>query len=151
MIIRTATVADIPALAQIHRAIFPEGPWDNAFWAAAIAEDHTIVLIASAPSMAVGLCATRLAADEAEVLTLGVLPEARGGQIGRRLIQATYPPLAQAGAAHLFLEVAEDNAAAQGLYAAEGFVPMGRRPHYYGPGRDALILGKPLPGHEAPT
>jgi ribosomal-protein-alanine N-acetyltransferase len=35
------------------------------------------------------------------------------------------------GARTLFLEVAQDNSAARGLYAAHGFVQIGRRANYY--------------------
>ncbi|HJU19388.1 MAG TPA: PCRF domain-containing protein, partial [Stellaceae bacterium] len=45
--------------------------------------------------------------------------------------------------AALMLEMAEDNTAAAALYAAHGFVPIGRRPRYYRRGRhfvDALVL-----------
>ena len=53
-----------------------------------------------------------------------------------------------AGAAILFLEVAEDNAAARVLYARAGFVEIGRRKAYYASpdGRriDALVLHRDL-------
>jgi ribosomal-protein-alanine N-acetyltransferase len=48
------------------------------------------------------------------------------------------------GATRLFLEVADDNAAALALYARAGFSEAGRRPGYYarpdGVRQDALIL-----------
>lgn len=53
------------------------------------------------------------------------------------------------GATRLFLEVAEDNAAARALYDRLGFEPAGRRPRYYsrpnGPAVDALLLVLILP------
>ena len=55
---------------------------------------------------------------------------------------------AQAGAVRLFLEVAEDNAAARALYDRAGFRPIGRRKAYYarpdGGRTDALVLGRDL-------
>jgi ribosomal-protein-alanine N-acetyltransferase len=59
----------------------------------------------------------------------------------------------------MFLEVAEDNAAALALYTAAGFATTGRRRAYYRrPGGllvDALMLRSPLPlrghGNEAPS
>jgi [ribosomal protein S18]-alanine N-acetyltransferase len=47
------------------------------------------------------------------------------------------------GAQTLFLEAAEDNAAARALYAAQGFVQIGRRTNYYRRASglvDALVL-----------
>jgi ribosomal-protein-alanine N-acetyltransferase len=53
------------------------------------------------------------------------------------------------GATRLFLEVADDNAAALALYARAGFSEAGRRPGYYarpdGGRQDALILALNLP------
>src|SRR5579875_563301 len=51
------------------------------------------------------------------------------------------------GAPALVLEVAVDNKAAAALYAAHGFVAIGRRADYYRRGRrlvDALVLRLPL-------
>jgi Acetyltransferases len=54
--------------------------------------------------------------------------------------------LEASGAQSLFLEVAEDNAAALGLYRSLGFVEVGRRPGYYdarsggGKEKQALVL-----------
>jgi ribosomal-protein-alanine N-acetyltransferase len=51
---------------------------------------------------------------------------------------------ARRGARRIYLEVAEDNAAARALYAAEGFEPIGRRRGYYarreGPAVDAITM-----------
>ncbi len=45
-----------------------------------------------------------------------------------------------AGAVTMFLEVASTNTPARALYAAAGFVRVGRRAHYYAHGGDALVL-----------
>jgi ribosomal-protein-alanine N-acetyltransferase len=44
------------------------------------------------------------------------------------------------GAAAMFLEVSDRNAAARALYAAAGFAKAGRRKRYYADGADALVL-----------
>ncbi len=82
----------------------------------------------------------RVAADEAEVLTLAVVPSAQGRGLGRRLLQAALDGAAALGAATMFLEVSPDNGRALALYAHAGFVRIGRRPHYYRDGGDALVL-----------
>jgi ribosomal-protein-alanine N-acetyltransferase len=49
--------------------------------------------------------------------------------------------VAALGARAVYLEVRESNLAARRLYAAEGFVPVGRRPRYYRrPTEDAIVL-----------
>jgi ribosomal-protein-alanine N-acetyltransferase len=91
-----------------------------------------------------GFILLRVAADEAEVLTLAVWPEARRAGVGLRLVEAGAVEAAARGAERLFLEVADDNAAALALYARCGFREAGRRRAYYarpdGSRRDALLL-----------
>lgn len=93
---------------------------------------------------AVGFALARIAADEAELLTIGVLPAWRGQGLARRLLDAVLVRAAALGAARVLLEVAEDNAAARALYARRNFEIVGRRPNYYRrsarPAIDALIL-----------
>jgi len=133
---------DPAALAAIHAEAF-EAPWDQA----ALAE-----LLVSPGVFAVaqedGFILIRVVLDEAEILTLAVRPGARRQGLGRRLVERACVAAKDAGAAILFLEVAEDNAAARVLYARAGFVEIGRRKAYYtGPdGRriDALVLHRDL-------
>jgi ribosomal-protein-alanine N-acetyltransferase len=84
--------------------------------------------------------AAGLTADEAEILTLAVVPEARHGGIGLALVEAAMRRAAVAGAAAMFLEVASTNTPARALYAKAGFVRVGRRARYYADGGDALVL-----------
>ena len=90
----------------------------------------------------------RTVAGEAEVLTVGVRPEARGAGTGRRLVQAALEAARAEGAERVFLEVAEDNLAALRLYAGCGFGEVGRRRRYYprpdGGTVDALVLRRAL-------
>ncbi len=144
MIVRDAGLADAPVLAALHGAVFPEGPWEVGFWRRALTVGEGPILLAEGPNAPLGLCAVRLAADEAEILTIGVLPAARQGGIGRALLTALYPKLTALGSSQLFLEVSEHNDAAQRLYESEGFHEVGRRQHYYGPNEDALLLAKAL-------
>ena len=95
-----------------------------------------------------GLIALRVAADEAEILEFGVAPGARRRGIGAALLAAAEQAASAEGAVHIFLEVAESNAPARALYAAQGYREAGRRPRYYtrpdGRREDALILRRDL-------
>ena len=94
-----------------------------------------------------GFILCRAAAGEAEILTLAVDPAARRGGHGRALVDLAMKVAALAGAESAFLEVAEDNTAAQALYIAAGFGLAGRRPRYYRrPDReiDALVMRRDL-------
>ena len=77
---------------------------------------------------------------EAEVHTIGVDPAHQGRGIGRALLRALLD-VADAAHATVFLEVRTDNAAAQALYASEGFAVVGLRRRYYQPsGADAHTM-----------
>lgn len=94
-----------------------------------------------------GFAVGRVAADEAELLTLAVAPEARRQGVGRRLLSAFETEAKARGARTVFLEVAETNAAARCLYAGAGYASAGYRRDYYGPAgarTGALVLRKVL-------
>ena len=78
-----------------------------------------------------GFVLARAVADEAEILTLAVRPEERRRGVGSALLSRLLDDLRASGVAALFLEVAEDNTAALGLYARFSFVETGRRRSYY--------------------
>ena len=91
-----------------------------------------------------GRVLARIAAEEAEILTLAVAPAARRQGLGRALLLAAMEEAARRGAREMFLEVAAANPAARALYAACGFTEVGLRRGYYAGGGDALILRAPL-------
>jgi len=96
----------------------------------------------------VGFILSRLAADEAEILTIAVKPKRRGQGIARRLMDANMARLQAAGARSWFLEVEAQNAAALALYKKLGFERVGERKSYYrtagGEAATAFILRRSL-------
>lgn len=131
------------ALAALHAGAF-DAPWSARAFADLLAGPGVLL---EAETDGFGL--VRVAADEAEILTLAVRTDARRRGVASRLVAAVARRAAAMGATRLFLEVAEDNGAAQALYARLGFEPAGRRPRYYarpdGPAVDALLLVLNLP------
>ena len=78
-----------------------------------------------------GFVLSRIAADEAEILTVAVDPAARGRGLATTLLGHHLANLARAGAASVFLEVDDANRPALALYRRFGFQQVGRRPAYY--------------------
>ncbi len=129
-------------LAAIHAAAFPPGEaWSVTMFAAQLGLPGVFALLDEAG----GMVLMRVAADEAEILTLGVAPDARRRGIGRRLVQAGCKAAGEAGAAKVFLEVAARNAGARALYEGSGFVKTGVRRKYYADGGDALTMTRTIP------
>ena len=136
-------------MAAVHAASFPEGErWDAASFATLLADPTVFGTLH--PDGAIALF--RAVADEAELLTIAVLPEVRRRGLGRTLLQDGMRDAARRGAARMFLEVAAANARAVALYERAGFHAVGRRAGYYGPGRDALVMRAALvrPAPSAP-
>ncbi len=132
-----AGVAHAGALAAIHGAACPAAErWDAGAIAALLGTPGCFALLAEAGGMAI----LRVAGDEAEVLTLAVLPAVRARGIGGALLAAGLTEAALRGAATVLLEVAPDNVAARALYARAGFGEVGLRRGYYPDGGDALVM-----------
>jgi ribosomal-protein-alanine N-acetyltransferase len=95
-----------------------------------------------------GFAISRLAADEAEVLTIAVDLAYRGRGVGRDLMREHLARATLAGARTIFLEVDAENAAALALYARFRFVEVGRRVGYYrrpdGKAATALVMRRAL-------
>lgn len=141
-----ATPLHAAALAAIHAAAFPPGErWGADAMALQLALPGAFGWIDPAG----GLVLARVAADEAEVLSLAVLPDLRGRGLGQALLEQAAATAAEQGAATMFLEVATGNAAARRTYAAAGFAEVGRRAGYYRGGMDALVLRRALTPCEA--
>ncbi len=87
-----------------------------------------------------GMVLARVAADEADILTIAVAPDVRRRGLGRALLLAAMAEAGRRGAKSMFLEVGVDNAAAAALYASCGFAQVGRRRGYYASGGDALVM-----------
>ena len=118
-------------LATMHAACFPEDPWDEAAFERILALAGGFGYLAWQGDVPAGFILARDLGDDAEILTLGVLPEWRRRGLGRALLAASAAEAARRGLAAIVLEVAADNEVAQHLYAGRGFIQVGRRPRYY--------------------
>ncbi len=137
--IRVVGVAQADALAAIHAAAFPVAErWDGVAIAALLATPGCFALLAAG-----GMAMTRVAGDEAELLTLAVLPAVQGRGIGGGLLAVALAEAARRGAAAVLLEVAPGNDAARTLYGRAGFGEVGLRRDYYPDGGDALVMRRP--------
>ncbi|WP_116134915.1 ribosomal protein S18-alanine N-acetyltransferase [Tropicimonas sp. IMCC34043] len=132
------------ALAGIHAAAFETPrPWTETE-IAGLLETPGCFLCAEPAGFALG----RVVLDEAELLTIAVLPQSRRSGLGRALLGRFEDTATARGAVRGFLEVAIDNPAAIGLYRSAGYSQDGLRKGYYrtAGGRyvDAAIYSKAL-------
>jgi len=127
----------INKLAELHAQCFPHRPWTAADFADLKKSGCDIVASEN------GFIVWRVVADEAELITIGVVPDARQTGIASAMLAIMTGDAKKRGAKKIFLEVAENNTAARALYDRNGFVSVGRRPKYYD-GIDALIMEKQI-------
>ena len=137
--------SDAATLAAIHARCFARG-WDEADMAKFLGVPGCLVLMASTqvdvPPQ--GFLIARAVADEAEVLTLCVLPAHRRQGLARALLAALTEDLRRLGGKRLFLEVEEGNEAALQLHRSFGAELVGRRAGYYEHGANAAIFSLAL-------
>ena len=137
-----------PLFAALHALCFPPGEaWQEDAMTGLLASPGTMGFLVfgaeGEESEPDGLALVRAVADEAEILTFGLRPEARGRGLGAGLLESIIAALREGGTQSLFLEVAVDNAPARKLYTRRGFFEIGRRVGYYsreGERVDALRL-----------
>ena len=140
---------DATALASIHAACFDRSWSEESF--AELLKGGGVHALGDTD----GFIVIRCVADEAEILTLCVLPAHRRAGLARKLVRAAIDLAAtQYQVARIFLEVGVDNYGARDLYAGLGFICHGRRRQYYA-SMDALMMwcdltqgGPPASGDE---
>ncbi|MEP3051157.1 MAG: GNAT family N-acetyltransferase [Erythrobacter sp.] len=97
--------------------------------------------------LAAGFVLTRNAADEVELLLIGVIPEYRTQGLGQILIKQLIISAQEKGVARIFLEMRRGNPALH-LYQKFGFSQIGERRDYYrlpnGEKLDAITFAKEI-------
>lgn len=124
-------------LERLHAACFPHNPWT--------ASDFNDLKQSGCDIIASenGFIVYRVVADEAEIITIGVAPDARRGGIAAAMLAIAEQDAKKRGAKKMFLEVATDNTAARALYRSAGYSEVGLRPKYYD-GVDAILMARQL-------
>ena len=96
-----------------------------------LVERNTLVHRLRSGRKVIGFAVSRMAADEAEILSIAVAANYRGRGLSRNLLLTHLGHLAGRGVRTVFLEVEENNQAARRLYDGTGFAVTGRRERYY--------------------
>jgi ribosomal-protein-alanine N-acetyltransferase len=77
---------------------------------------------------------------EADILTVGVVPEHRGKGIAKALMALITDWANTQGSTAMMLEVKTDNPEAIGLYESLGYSKLNVRKDYFGAGLDAQVM-----------
>jgi ribosomal-protein-alanine N-acetyltransferase len=138
---------DASAIAVLHGASFHRG-WSDGEFEGLLSDRNVIAHRAMTGRNLAGFILSRLAAGEAEILSVAVSSARRKRGLGRRLLDLHMRRLAGLGVHAIFLEVDEGNVAARRMYRRAGFHEVGRRPGYYadpaGNSTTALVLRRDM-------
>jgi [ribosomal protein S18]-alanine N-acetyltransferase len=142
-----AGARDARDIAALHSKSFQRG-WSEDEVERLLTERNVIAHRALVGKKLAGFILSRIAADEAEILSVAIDAGFQGRGLARRLLNLHLGRLAGYGVRTVFLEVGEANDPAAKLYARAGFREVSRRPNYYpGPGgapMTALVLRRDL-------
>jgi [ribosomal protein S18]-alanine N-acetyltransferase len=146
-VVEPVTLRDAPRLARLHGESFHRG-WGEAEFESMLAERNTLVHRLRIGRKIIGFAVSRMAADEAEILSIVVAASHRGRGLSRDLLLTHLGHLAGRGVRTVFLEVEENNQPARRLYERAGFAVAGRRERYYqqpgGEQLNALLMRRDL-------
>jgi [ribosomal protein S18]-alanine N-acetyltransferase len=134
---------DAAAIAALHKASFQRG-WGEDEVHGLLIENNVVAHRAMSGRTMIGFILSRMAAGEAEILSVAIAPRQRGRRLARPLLDLHLRRLAGLGTRAVFLEVDEKNAPARALYRRAGFYDVGRRKSYYQTGASALVLRRDL-------
>jgi len=139
---------DLDAILALEQAGFPASEqWSRTSWQSELTGGSLQVLAARDDRLC-GVIALRFGPDVCDLDRIVVDPRCRRQGIGRSLLAAGLELAATRGVQEMILEVRADNAAAIALYRAYGFEQLAVRGDYYGPGRDAMIMRRPVGGDD---
>jgi ribosomal-protein-alanine N-acetyltransferase len=142
-----AAPRDAAAFAALHGASFRRG-WSEDEFERLLLDRSVLAHRATLGHRPVGFIISRIAAGEAEILSVAVARAQQGRGLARRLLDLHMRRLAGLGVRTVFLEVDDDNIPARRLYARSAFREVGRRDGYYprpgGAAGAALVLRRDL-------
>ena len=141
--ITDANAAHLPAMEHLEQLCFSL-PWTREQLEASLRDaQHVFLAAEDEQGKLLGYAGMMHVLDEGYVENVAVDPACRCRGIGRALIKALFARAEALGLSFVTLELRESNAAAEALYTAQGFVPVGRRKGYYeAPREDAILMTK---------
>jgi [ribosomal protein S18]-alanine N-acetyltransferase len=138
-----ARARDAAAIAALHATSFRRG-WGEDEVLRLLLQKNVVVHRMMIRRSLAGFIMSRVAADEAEILSVAIAPSRRGRGLSRPLLDFHLRSLAGRGVRAVLLEVDEQNEPARRLYGRAGFREVGRRQGYYESGATALVLRRDL-------
>jgi ribosomal-protein-alanine N-acetyltransferase len=133
---------DIPFVAELEKELFSDA-WTTLSLENTLYYRPDTSFIAELDGKTAGYLFFMEAADEGELLRIGVSADYRRMGIGRALMRHMNHYAGENGIYSIWLEVRESNEPARILYEQMGFTTQGyRKKYYHKPDEDAVIMSK---------
>lgn len=134
-------------LTKIHIECFPRY-WNRQAFTDFFSVENTFAILVENYDQPVAMIVYRIVFEQADILTIAVLPAFRKKGIAKKLIGDALEHCKKLGAKKLFIDVEVGNEAALKLYENTGFKQISRRKLYYqqldGSLTDSLVMSKKL-------
>jgi len=136
---------DLAAIVGLEVDGFDHARWSPDAWAEELDSRRGHVLVGrDADGEVVGVATFSHVAEVVDLNRVVGRSDRRGRGLARQLLFAGLEWATAMGAREVLLEVEADNEPALAVYRRMGFVALGRRADYYGTGRHALVMARPL-------
>ena len=144
---RDAHAFDLPIFVSLDKELFPYSPWTAGQYKEELSSPtrHFVVAIDEANSIIGYAGVFAPGATEADILTVGVIPEHRGKGIAKALMALITDWAIAQGSTAMMLEVKTGNDDAIGMYESLGYLKLNIRKDYFGTGLDAQVMRLELP------
>jgi ribosomal-protein-alanine N-acetyltransferase len=139
---REANAFDLPVFVSLDKQLFPYSPWSASQYKEEFSSPtrHFVVALDEAQNILGYAGVFAPGAAEADILTVGVVPEHRGKGVAKALMALITDWAKAQGTTSMMLEVKTDNLEAIGLYESLGYLKLNTRKDYFGQGLDALVM-----------
>ena len=125
-----AVLADIPAIAAIEAASFPD-PWSEKGLEDCLKYSFSTMLTARLGERIVGFCCLYQVLSEGEIVNVAIDPKFRSRGIGRQMLDGLLSLGKDRGVTRFLLDVRLSNAPAIALYEKAGFKTLTIQKNFY--------------------
>jgi ribosomal-protein-alanine N-acetyltransferase len=139
---RDANAFDLPVFVSLDKDLFPYSPWSASQYKEEFSSPtrHFVVALDQEENIIGYAGVFAPGAAEADILTVGVVPNHRGQGIAKALMALLTDWANAQGSTAMMLEVKSDNHEAIGLYESLGYLKLNVRKDYFGTGLDAQVM-----------
>lgn len=144
--LRDLTIEDLDQILLIEQDLFGVTAWSRELFLDEISRlgSSRWYKVLCENDLIIGYVGMAITGSSADIQTIAVISEKQRAGHGAQLLELALAKAKELGVTQIFLEVAVENEAAIKLYQRFGFEQISIRPNYYGAGRNAYVMMRPI-------